>query len=276
MSPPLARGAAPAKTARNAREEGMLQRRLFLGLGLAGVLPTAPHAAAPLQVMTSGAFTAPFEILAPRFTAETGHAITTIRGASMGAAPDALPNRLARGEPADVVILARGSLDGLVRAGQVRAGSERDLVHSAIAMAVRAGTPHPRIATVEEFRQTLLNAASIGYSSSASGVYLSTELFARLGITEQMAGKARQFPRWVGREVANGVVELGFQQTSELLPIPGIEIVGPLPPPIQRVTTFSAGIGARAEQPEVALALIRFLGSPAAHDVIRAAGLDPA
>lgn len=255
----------------------MMQRRLF-GLGLASLLvaPRLARASAEIKVMTSGAFTAPFEILGPRFTAETGHRIETIRGPSMGAAPDALPNRLARGEAADVVILARGSLDGLVRAGLVRAGSERDLVHSAIAMAVRAGTPHPRIGTVEEFRQALLNAASIGYSASASGVYLSTELFARLGIAEQMAGKARQFPRWVGREVANGVVELGFQQRSELLPIPGIEIVGPLPAPIQRVTTFSAGIGARAEQPEAALALIRFLGSNAAHEVIRAAGLDPA
>jgi molybdate transport system substrate-binding protein len=254
----------------------MLQRRLFLGLGLAGLLPTRSRAAGPLKVMTSGAFTAPFEILAPRFTAETGHAIETIRGPSMGQAPDAIPNRLARGEAADLVILARGSLDGLVRAGLVRAGSERDIVHSAIAMAVRAGAPHPRIGTVEEFRQTLLNAQSIGYSSSASGVYLSTELFARLGIAEQMQGKARQFPRWVGREVANGVVELGFQQVSELLPIPGIEIVGPLPAPIQRVTTFSAGIGATAEQPEAALALIRFLTSPAAREVSRAAGLDPA
>lgn len=254
----------------------MLQRRLFLGLGLAGLLPHAARAAGPLQVMTSGAFTAPFEILAPRFTAETGHAIETIRGPSMGAAADAIPNRLARGERADLVILARGSLDGLVRAGLVRAGSERDIVHSAIAMAVRAGAPHPRIGTVEEFRQALLNARSIGYSSSASGVYLSTELFARLGIAEQMQGKARQFPRWVGREVASGEVEIGFQQVSELLPIPGIEIVGPLPAPIQRVTTFSAGIGAKAEQPEAALALIRFLTSPASQEVARRAGLDPA
>lgn len=255
----------------------MMQRRQF-GLGLTGLLlaPRLARATTTLHVMTSGAFTAPFEILAPRFTAETGHSINTIRGASMGVAPDAIPQRFARGEAADAAILARGALDGLVRAGHIRAGSEVDLVHSAIAMAVRAGTPHPRISTVEEFRQTLLNAASIGYSSSASGVYLSTELFARLGIAEQMAGRARQFPRWVGREVASGVVELGFQQMSELLPIPGIEIVGPLPAPIQRVTTFSAGIGARAEQPEAALALIRYLASPAAHAVIRAAGLDPA
>ncbi|UPY39250.1 substrate-binding domain-containing protein [Sediminicoccus sp. KRV36] len=254
-----------------------MQRRL-LGLGLSGLLlaPRLARASTTVRVMTSGAFTAPYQILGPRFEAATGHRLATALGPSMGQAPDAIPQRLARGEVADVVILARGSLDALVRAGHVRPGSEVDLVHSAIAMAVRAGTPHPRIGTVEEFRQTLLNAASIGYSSSASGVYLSTELFARLGITEQMAGKARQFPRWVGREVANGVVELGFQQTSELLPIPGIEIVGPLPAPIQRVTTFSAGIGTRSEQPEAAQALIRFLAAPAAHQTIREAGLDPA
>lgn len=225
--------------------------------------------------MTSGAFTAPYEILGPRFEAATGNRLTTARGASMGVAPDAIPQRMARGEPADVVILARSALDALVAAGHVRPGSQVDLVNSGIAMAVRAGIPHPRIGTVDEFRQALLNASSIGYSSSASGVYLSTELFERLGIAAQMQGKARQFPRWVGRQVANGEVELGFQQLSELLGIPGIEIVGPLPAPIQRVTTFSAGIATRAEQPTAAHELIRFFADPAAYALIREAGLDP-
>lgn len=254
-----------------------LMRRQAL-LAKAGLLlaPRLARAGVTIHVMTSGAFTAPYEVLGPRFQAATGNTLATARGASMGNAPDAIPQRLSRGEPADVVILARGALDALVRAGQVRPGSEVDLVHSSIAMAVRKGRPHPPIGTVDEFRQTLLNAASIGYSSSASGVYLSTELFARLGIAEQMAGKARRFPRWVGNYVASGEVELGFQQLSELLPVEGIEIVGPLPAPIQRVTTFSAGIGARSENPAAALELIRYLASPAAHEVIRNAGLDPA
>lgn len=248
----------------------MLRRHALLGAGLL-LAPRAARATGTLQVMTSGAFTAPFAVLARHFTAEIGHAIATIQGPSMGGAPDAIPQRLARGEVADVAILARGALDALVAAGHMR--DPTDLVHSGIAMAVRAGTPHPRIGSVEEFRAALLAARSIGVSSSASGVYLTTELFPRLGIA---LDRVRQFSRWVGREVADGQVEIGFQQLSELLPFTGIEVVGPLPAPIQRVTTFSAGIGTRTAQPEVAAALIRFLASPAAHPVIRAAGLDPA
>ena len=153
----------------------------------------------------------------------------------MDNAPDAIPQRLNRAEPADVFILARSALDALVRAGHVRPGSEVDLVHSG------------------EFRHALLNAQSIACSASASGVYISTELFQHLGIAEQAAPRARRIlSERVGSVVARGEAEIGFQQLSELLPIPGIEIVGPLPGPIQRVTTFSAGIATRAEQPEPA------------------------
>lgn len=253
-------------------------RRQFL-LTTAGLL-AAPRvlraAGSTLHVMTSGAFTAPYRILAPSFESVTGHKLEAAYGASMGNAPDAIPQRLARGEPADVVILARDALDALVRAGQVRAGSEVDLVESRIAMAVRTGTPHPRIGTVEEFREAMLKAQSIGYSASASGVYFSTELLQRLGIADQVLPKTRRIlSERVGAVVARGELEIGFQQVSELLPIPGIEIVGPLPAPIQRVTTFSAGIGTRSEQPQSAHALISFFASSAAHEVIRRTGLDP-
>ena len=255
-----------------------MRRRHLIQAG-AGLLlaPGARASATTLHVMTSGAFTAPYRVLGPRFTAETGHGLETALGASMGNAPDAIPQRLARGEPADVVILAREALEALVRAGHVRPGSGVDLVHSPIGLAVRAGTPHPRITTVDEFRQAMLSATSVAYSASASGVYLSTELFQALGIAEAMAGKSRRIlSERVGNVVARGEAEIGFQQISELLPIPGIELVGPLPAPIQRVTTFTAGIGARSAQPEAAQALIRFLAAPAAHGVIRAAGLEPA
>lgn len=255
----------------------MTRRALLAGSGLLFAPRLARAQAITLHVMTSGAFTAPYRILGPRFEAATGHRLASAFGASMGNAPDAIPQRLNRGEPADLVILARSGLDGLVAAGHVRPGSEVDLVHSAIAMAVRAGTPHPRIGTVDELRQALLNARSIGYSASASGVYISTEMFQRLGIAAQMEGKARRIlSERVGSVVARGDVEIGFQQVSELLPIPGIEIVGPLPAPVQRVTVFSAGIGTRSEHPAEALALIRFLAGPEARQVIREAGLDPA
>ena len=253
----------------------MLRRHFLLTAGLLAA-SRVEAAGSTLHVMTSGAFTAPYRILGPLFESVTGHKLESAYGASMGNAPDAIPQRLARGEPADVVILAREALDALVRAGHVRPGSETDLVESRIAMAVRAGTPHPRIGTVEEFRQAMLNAGSIGYSASASGVYFATELLQRLGIAEQVLPKTRRIlSERVGAVVARGELEIGFQQVSELLPIPGIEIVGPLPAPIQRVTTFSAGVATRSEQPQSALALIRFFASSAAHEVIRRTGLDP-
>ncbi len=252
-------------------------RRHFLVAGGLLAAPRVVHAAGvTLHVMTSGAFTAPYRGLGPSFEAASGNKLESAYGASMGNAPDAIPQRLARGEPADVVILARAALDALVRSGQVQPGSEVDLVESRIALAVRTGTPHPRIGTVEEFREAMLNARSIGYSASASGVYFATELLQRLGIADQVLPKTRRIlSERVGSVVARGEVELGLQQVSELLPIPGIEMVGPLPDPIQRVTTFSAGIGARSAQPEAARALIAFFASPAAHEVILRAGLDP-
>lgn len=255
----------------------VMRRHALLGAGGLLFAPRRGSAqSTTIHVMTSGAFTEPYRILGPRFEAATGHHLASAFGASMGQAPDAIPQRLNRGEPADIVILARGALDALVAAGHMRPGSEVDLVHSAIAMAVRTGTPHPPIGTVDGLRQALLNARSIGYSASASGVYISTEMFQRLGITEQMQGKAhRILSERVGSVVARGDVEIGFQQVSELLPIPGIEIVGPLPALVQRMTTFSAGIGTRSQQPAAGLALIRFLAGPDARQVVRDAGLEP-
>jgi molybdate transport system substrate-binding protein len=144
-------------------------------------------------------------------------------------------------------------------------------------MAVRAGAPRPDIATVPALIQTLLNAKSIGYSASASGVYLSTELFTRLGIAEQVLPKSRNAAgQRVGALIARGEVEIGFQQVSELLPEPGIDYVGEIPAEVQRVTLFTAGLASRARHPEPAKALIHHLASPDAYGVIRKTGLEPA
>ncbi|WP_424814516.1 molybdate ABC transporter substrate-binding protein [Roseococcus sp. YIM B11640] len=255
----------------------MLNRRLFL-LGSAGLLAASRAGAAglTLRVMTSGAFTAPYRELIAPYEAASGNKLESAFGASMGAAPDAIPQRMSRGEPADILVMARSALDEMVRLGHVRPGSQVDLVESRIAMAVRTGTPHPRIGTVEEFRQAMLDARSIGYSASASGVYIETELFRDLGIADRVMPKARRvMSERVGSVVARGELDVGFQQVSELLPIPGIEIVGPLPGPLQRATVFSAGICTRSENPESALELIRFFNTPAAREVSRRAGLDP-
>ncbi len=146
-----------------------------------------------------------------------------------------------------------------------------------IAMAVQAGAPKPDIGTIDALKRTLLAAKSIAYSDSDSGVYLSTELFPRLGIADQMKGKSRKVQAEpVGGVVARGEVEMGFQQLSELLPLPGIEIAGELPPGSQRITSSAAGIPVTAKHPEAAKALIRWLASPAAYAAIKKSGLQPA
>src|SRR5688500_7120684 len=178
----------------------------------------------------------------------------------MGGAPDSIPSRLERGEPADVLIMAATSVDDLIRQGRVVAGSRVDLVRSSIGMVVRAGARKPDISTVDALRRTLLEAQSIAYSASASGVYLSTELFPRLGVAEQVAAKSKRIEsERVAAVVARGEAEIGFQQISELLPVPSVDFVGPLPPGAQRVTIFSAGLATRSTQRDAAKALIEFL-----------------
>jgi molybdate transport system substrate-binding protein len=245
-------------------------------LAVAGVLMAGIAGAVEIRVMTSGGFTAAASELTPAFERATGHKVLTVYGASMGSAPDAIPSRLARGEPTDIVILASGALDALIRDGKVVAGSRVDLVRSTIGMAVRAGSPKPDIGTVEALKRTLLEAGSIAYSASASGVYLSTELFVRLGVAEQVNPKARRImSERVGTVVARGEAEIGFQQVSELLPVKGIDYVGPLPPEVQQVTVFSAGIAVGAREPEAARALIRFFTARESAPVISRTGLEP-
>ena len=235
----------------------------------------AGAAAQEIAVMTSGGFTAPFLEVVPEFERTTKHDVVTAFGASMGGAPDSIPSRLQRGEPADVIIVAAEALDALIAQGKVVAGSRVDLVRSRIGMAVRAGAPKPDISTVEALKRTLLQAKSIAYSASASGVYLSTELFPKLGIADQIKSKSKRIEsERVGTIVARGDAEIGFQQISELLPIAGIEYVGPLPDPVQRVTIFSAGIATSARNPAAAKRLIAFLASAAVNGAITKAGLE--
>ena len=148
---------------------------------------------------------------------------------------------------------------------------------SEIGMAVKAGAPKPDISTVDALKRTLLAAKSIAYSDSASGVYLSTELFPKLGIADRIKGRTRKIEADpVGGVVAKGEVEIGFQQISELRPVKGIDIVGPLPPGAQRITVFAAGIPVTSKHPEAAQALIQWLASPAAYSAIKKSGLEPA
>ncbi len=248
-----------------------------VGLCVACILFFASAARAEeIRVMTSGAFTAAYLQIIPEIERTTRNTIVTAFGASMGNAPDSIPSRLQRGEPVDVVILASSALDELIKQGKVVPGSRVDLVRSSIGMAVRAGAPKPDISTVDGLKRTLLEAKSIAYSDSASGVYLSHEMFQHLGIADQIREKCKRIASEpVGAVVARGDAEIGFQQISELLPVPGIDYVGPLPPEVQKVTVFSAGISAGSKQPEAARTLIKFLASPGVIPVIKKTGLEP-
>lgn len=232
---------------------------------------------AEIKVVTSGAFTAAFLELGPEYERATHNKLVTEFGPSMGTTHNAIPVRLDRGEPIDVVIMAGPALDDLIKQGKVRAGSRVDLVISKIGMAVKSGAPKPDISTVDALKRTLLAAKSIAYSDSASGVYLSTELFPKLGIVDQIRGKMRKIEADpVGGVVATGEVEIGFQQISELRPVKGIDIVGELPPGAQRATLFAAGIPVVSKQTEAAKALIQWLASPAVYASIEKTGLVPA
>jgi len=232
-----------------------------------------PH---DIKVMTSGAFTAALRELIPSLERLTGGKIV-LASTSIGTGENSIPNRLRRGEAVDVVIVADALLREFIRDGLVLAETYTPVARSAIGMAVRAGAPAPDIATAEALKRTLLQAKSIAYSASVSGQYVTTELYQRLGIADQVAGKSRLIGggERVGAVVARGEAEIGFQQISELLPVPGIAHITPLPPEVQKVSVFSAGVAASTGDSDLARSVIKFLLSPEAAPAIAKSGVDP-
>ena len=228
------------------------------------------------RVMTSGAFTAAHLALIPQLELLTKTRIVTA-STSIGTGETSIPNRLKRGEVVDIVIVAEGVLRQFIEDGLVLAEGHAILARSSIAMAVRTGAPKPDISTVDALRSTLLQAGSIGYSASESGKYLTTELLQRLGIADQVLGKCRLVGggERVGAVVARGELEIGFQQLSELLPVQGIAHITPLPPEVQKVSSFAAGVAASSPDKALARAAIEFLASPEAAKPLRTAAWNP-
>ena len=255
-------------TSRNLRALALGTFSAFLFAGTAS--------AAEIRVMISGGLTAAYKVLVPEFERATGHQVLTAYGPSMGTTTNAIPVRLERGEPADVLIMVGYALGDLVKQGKVVADSRVDLVKSPIGIAVKSGAPKPDIGSADAVKKMLLAAKTVAYSDSASGVYVSTEMFQKLGIADEMKDKARKIPATpVGEIVAHGDAEIGFQQISELKPVAGIDIVGPLPEALQKITVFSAGIASVSREPDAGKALINFLVSPAARAEIVKSGMDP-
>jgi molybdate transport system substrate-binding protein len=229
-----------------------------------------------IKVMTSGAFTAAYRELIPRLELLTKKEIVTA-ATSIGTGENSIPNRLKRGEAVDIVIVADAVLREFVRDGFILPETLTPIARSSIGMAVRAGAPVPDIGTVEALKRTLLQAKSIAYSASVSGQYLTAELYQRLGIADQVMSKSRLIGggERVGAVVARGEAEIGFQQISELLPVPGIEHITPLPQEVQKVSVFSAGVAATTSDSVLAYTVIKFLASPEAAPAITKSGLEP-
>jgi molybdate transport system substrate-binding protein len=224
-----------------------------------------------IQVMATAAFRAAYLELLPIFERMSGHRVKTVWASTQ----DILA-RIKAGEPTDVVIMAASAVDELIKAGKLARGSRVNIATSWVAMAVRAGTPKPDIHGTDSFRHAMLAAQSIACSFGPSGVYL-LSLFERLGIADQVNGKVRQIKgEPVGAVVARGEAEIGFQQMSELLPVAGIDIAGPLPPDIQQITAFATGVHHNTRVAAAANAMTKFFRAPAAHPIIRARGMDPA
>jgi molybdate transport system substrate-binding protein len=255
-----------------------MMKRVSWGLG-ALLFAASGAFAAEINVMISAGFFGVYAELKPVFEKQTGHKLITTRGPSMGDSPEAIPTRLARGEAADVVIMDGHGADELAKKGLVKADTKTVLAKSLAGMVVKEGAPKPDISTPEALKRTLLAAKSIAYSDSGSGTYLSTKLFPQMGIADQIAGKSRKVRgppsgEPVAAVVARGEAEIGFQQVSELIHVPGVTFVGPLPAELQPGYTFAGAVAATAKEPDAAKALIAFLASPDATPVKVKAGLE--
>ncbi|MYM66692.1 solute-binding protein [Pseudoduganella sp. FT55W] len=242
-----------------------------VALAIGGAAP-----AADLHVVSSGGFAQAYKDLSGPYERSSGDKLVSAWGPSMGATRNAIPARLDRGEPIDVVIMVGDALDQLMAEGRLEPGSKVVLANSPIACAVRQGAARPDIGSVDGLRQAFLKAQRVAYSDSASGEYIKRQLLDKLGIRQQMEGKAAQIPATpVGEIIAHGEADFGCQQRSELKPVAGIDIVGLLPPEVQLRTQFSGAVVRGASQPERARALLRFLAAPDNAAAIEATGLEP-
>lgn len=245
---------------------------LLAGLVFAALPGMHEARAAEVRVLAANAVKEIVLERASAFERSSGHKVVIAWGGTEG-----LTKRIRDGEAVDIVIVAAPNIDALVQARRLVAGSRTDFAQSGVGVAVRRGLPRPDVSTAQAVRQTVLDAGSIAYSTGPSGVHVA-ELFRKMGIADQVSGKARQPPSGaqVAEMLARGEADLGFQQVSELLHAQGIDYLGPLPPDIQHVTIYAAGLHAAATAPDASIALMRSLAAPEAEPVIRKVGMEPA
>jgi molybdate transport system substrate-binding protein len=245
---------------------------VYANLGVIGaVMATGAAGAAEIRVLGSPGTRAPYTLLVPGFEAASGHRVTTTWGGVVG-----VTKRVADGESADVIMLPAPQIDELIRLGKLFGDTRVNVATSGVGIAIRAGAPKIDVSSSDAVRRALQNARTIAYSTGPSGVHIE-RLIARWGLTDQLRAKiVPPLPNVpIGEVVARGDAEIGFQQVSELLPVQGIDYLGPLPADIQETTVFCAAIHKAAEEVEAARALLKYLTAPEAAATIRKAGMEP-
>jgi molybdate transport system substrate-binding protein len=239
-------------------------------------LPLWPAAAAAqLNVLISGGFSSAYEQLLPEFERMSGIKVATGSGASQGTGPQTIAAQLARGVPADVVILSREGLSELIAANRIAAGTDVDLARVPLGVAVRSGSPKPDVSTLEAFKQVLLKSKTVAVPGSTSGIWLMTDLFPRLGLAEKINAKATARGKDATGMVAAGDADLAVMPVSEIVHAPGVDFAGSLAPEIQFVQTFSAAVVAGSGEIEASKRLIEFLASARASEAIKKSGMEP-
>ena len=252
-------------------------RIVLLGLAMVLMAAGAPRGAAgaEIKVLTAGAFKQVLLALLPDFERTSGHKVT-VENDTVGA----LTKRIAGGEAFDLAVLTPKAVDDLAKEGKFAAGSRANLAQVGVGVVVKDGTPKPDIGSVAAFKQALLAAKSVAYidpaAGGSSGIYVAG-LLDKLGIAADVKPKAKLIPGGaVAEHVAKGEAELGIHQISEILPVKGVTLVGPLPVEIQNYTVYAAGVGAHAKESDAAKALLKTLTSLAAAEVLKSKGMAPA
>jgi len=230
---------------------------------------------ARLNVLISGGFQRAYEQLLPEFERTSGISVTTGSGSSQGAGPQTIAAQLARGVPADVVILSREGLGELIAAKRIATGTDADLARVPLGVAVRAGTPKPDVSTVGAFKQLLLRADTVAVPASTSGIWLTSDLFPRLGVAEKI--NVRVMPRGADATglVAAGGADIAVQPVSEIVHAAGVDFAGSIAPEIQFVQVFSAAVVAGSREVDRSKRLVDFLASSRASGAIKDSGMEP-
>jgi molybdate transport system substrate-binding protein len=258
-----------------AMEDKMRMTLLSVAMVLMAAGAPRAAAAAEIKVLTAGAFKQVLLAVVPEFEKQTGHKVT-VENDTVGA----LSKRIEGGEVFDVAVLTPGAVNDLSTKGKFVAGSRTNLARVGVGVVVKDGTPAPDIGSVEAFKRALLAAKSVAYidpkAGGSSGIYVAG-LLDKLGVAGEVNAKAKLIPGGaVAEHIARGEAELGIHQISEILPVKGVILVGPLPADIQNYTVYAAGLGANAKETDAAKALLKALAGPATADVLKSRGMEPA